>query len=339
MINNSWQEAFSILGVQPSDPGAVIKRKYRELIRQYHPDGHRTGQYDETDQRDERIRQVTAAYETLRRTEHIWRREESCRTAAVRQNPEAYCERSLYGYYDLFEELPEDIYLKGSGRYVWDPDQEEFILYLKSVNEAAGRLLLERERRAGIYDPDEITDDSYQDIRHRVRLRVFHYLTQQFISPLECLEKMYGPGKKEYSAAGRIRYKGRSRAGDNACAEDTLSENEMKAVSGIDWPCVMKKNRICLMAAVAGGTERLVPISFDEDCLYYITGALLSRKAAGITASITTGYGTGKGHLPVNVRIRIIDPESAKRMGGTGHYITAELGRYEEICRTVGCSL
>ena len=333
MTENNWQEAFLVLGAQPSDPGAVIKRKYRKLIRQYHPDGQQAGQYSAEEPPDHRIRQIISAYETIRRTEHIWSRHSVNGAAAVRQNLKAYCERSLYGCYDMFGELPEDIYIKGSGRYIWDPDQEEFILYLKSINEAAGRLLLEKERKAGIYDPDDISDAAFHEIRNTVRLKVFHYLTQQFISPLECLEKIYGAGNREFTAAGWIRDKSRSRLKDPACTEEILTDSEKKAAAGIGWPCVMRKNRICI-AVIAAGSEKMIPVSFDEDCPYYIAGALLSRKAADITASFDYGQGTGRGHLPVNVRIRIIDPEAAARLGDTGQYIEAELRRYGEACRS-----
>ena len=69
MQNTELESALRLLGAQPEDSALVIKRKYRALVRRYHPDEAAGGGSDlGTDEGGaaEALRRIIRAYETVR---------------------------------------------------------------------------------------------------------------------------------------------------------------------------------------------------------------------------------------------------------------------------------
>jgi len=164
------QEAASVLGIQNTDTAVTIKRKYHTLLHRYHPD---TGSGSAS-----ATRMIVEAYKILRDAPRL------PVSSLPPANPVAYCERTLYARHNLFEDDPADIYVRGRGRFLWDPEQEEFSLFARSVLLEARRLCQEQPERLKI---------------------VFHLLMQDFINPLESLRKMCDDDKNDiYSMEGRL---------------------------------------------------------------------------------------------------------------------------------------
>lgn len=64
----SNEEAYKILGVNPSDEMSVIKKKYRKLVRQYHPDIIKSQDKDESymEEATAKTQEINQAYEIIK---------------------------------------------------------------------------------------------------------------------------------------------------------------------------------------------------------------------------------------------------------------------------------
>ncbi len=65
--------AYDILGCSPSDDAATIKKKYRELVKRYHPDhlqSHTMGEEARASAK-EKMQQINDAYETVKKLKGI----------------------------------------------------------------------------------------------------------------------------------------------------------------------------------------------------------------------------------------------------------------------------
>ena len=275
------REAMELLDICPDDTAEAVKRKYRRMVRLSHP--------DEDSGSEEAVRKVIAAYEALRRSGGRWQRLTAVqRRRMPRANPEAFCERTIYRAHDIFEE-DSSIYAAGRGRYLWDPDMEEFRLFTRSVRLETLQILQEAEEAAGIREPDQLPQDGR---RNAFLLRIFHLLMQEFIEPLPCLQKILG---KEETAAAVI-------------SGSRLEQDRA-------FLCIMDGTRLYVQVPGAGR----VPLSFDEDCMHYLFAMLMARDAAVVSVqtrknSAVRQHGA-KEHVPVTVRADITDMSEAGRPG------------------------
>ena len=289
-MSGAVRRACEVLDVRADDPEAVVKRKYRQLIRKYHPDQ----QEGEEPASEKAVRMVTEAYAVLCR----YRKEASenpVRKAAgtvkesrLSVNPEAYCSRTVYAWHDLFEE--DGIVERAYGPYFWDPDEEEFLLYLRSIRGAAEQIL-----SGGRFRMDDAG-----------KLRLFHLLAQEFIRPLDCLRKAEtvteeDPDRGIYLTEGRVRAKDASGAIPGAGPAEPM-------------PCILRGTRI--LAVLPFGEP--APLSFEEDCLYYILSMMMARDAARVTA-FTDAAGSADGRL--RVLVNITDRRKAMEPGRGGKLI------------------
>lgn len=307
------RDAMEILGILPEDSAEAVKRKYRRMLRLSHP--------DEEHGSDEEVRRVIAAYETVKRSDGRWQKQ---RTAAgwkqklPKAVPEAFCERTFFRTHDIFGE-ESGAYAAGRGRFLWDPDLEEFGLYTRSIRLEALRILQEQEEAAGIYDPDDLMQDGR---RAACLLKIFHLLIQEYIEPWTCLQKIQGecppaaaagpPGASQVPAGfadGRIGATDRQRQAAAAYLADPSDR-------GRALLCIMEGTR--LYVKIPGVGKAL--LSFDEDCMHYLYSMMMARGAAIVSARIrSTGRsaanGRWKGQLPVTVRADITDEAEARRTG------------------------
>lgn len=307
------REAMEVLGILPEDSAEAVKRKYRRMLRLSHP--------DEDHGSDQEVRRVIAAYETVKRSDGRWQKQ---RTAAGRKPklpkaaPDAFCERTFFRTHDIFGE-ESGAYAAGRGRFLWDPDLEEFGLYTRSIRLEALRILQEQEEAAGIYDPDGLTQDGR---RAACMLKIFHLLIQEYIEPWPCLQKIQGEVRPATAAGhpetpqvlsgfaeGRIGVTDRQRQAAAAYFADSSGRDRALL-------CIMEGTR--LYVKIPGTGKAL--LSFDEDCMHYLFSMMMARGAAVVSARIrNTGRsavnGRRKEHLPVTVRADITDEAEAKRTG------------------------
>jgi DnaJ like chaperone protein len=67
--HNSLQEAYTLLGVSENDDMQTIKKAYRKLVRQYHPDIIKSQNKDEHYMKEatQKTQQINAAYEMIKK--------------------------------------------------------------------------------------------------------------------------------------------------------------------------------------------------------------------------------------------------------------------------------
>ena len=164
------EEAFALLGVTDMDP-LQIRRRYRELIRQIHPDAA-GGDPAATGA----AQKLTSAYQFLKKEgfREILRRKEW----GIRENPNAFVQRTIYMEEDVFgSSVILDTGIRG--RFYWDPEMESFTLLLKSVGDSAEHIL------------DTLTEmpPGQEDYRH-LKIRLLHLLLQEFIDPYTMIRRL-----------------------------------------------------------------------------------------------------------------------------------------------------
>ncbi len=311
------KEAYKILGASKSDDEKTLKSKYKKLLFLYHPDS-RGG--DNNPQAEEKIRLVIEAYNLIRDAGDDIVQEYSF-DAAV--NDGAFCERKVYVQYKIYDDEELPLSHAATGKYIWDPDIEEFSHFTKSVLEAARDIVGEYGAKAA------------SNIKE-----IFHLLMQEFVLPVDSARKI---GKFVDSSCEDIS----GHSTNNNC-EDNREHDEN--VSGtictsytftgfvdssfhleeISEPITLtlREDRALAETMVSGKTVGYV--SFDEDAYYYVvlplledarvetkvsivkerfaTGANRRRKASGIYGSEPGNrHGNATGQLMINIEMRIPD--------------------------------
>ena len=159
------EEAVRLLGLLPGDEREVLRQKYHEQLRLFHPD--QVGDHRGT----AKTQELNEAYALLKAN---WSKVK-CLFPKGRwmagENRKAYRERRI-----LMLDAPfgEEIVLDTGyrGRYYWNREMEPFRLFLASVGEAAVELL-------GLAGGNDA-----------LRGKLLHLLIQEYIHPLTCLEAM-----------------------------------------------------------------------------------------------------------------------------------------------------
>jgi curved DNA-binding protein CbpA len=168
------KEAYKILGVSKENTDREIKAKYKKLLIMYHPDSDPSGQRDPED--DETIRRVIEAYRKIRESEGETYPEPYEFTWDAFENKRAFSERNVFFQFKIYDEaLPPSKMARG--KFVWDPDMEEFPLFTKSVLEACKDVMTDHDAALA---PDKVKD-------------IFHLMMQEYILPADAARKI---GKK-----------------------------------------------------------------------------------------------------------------------------------------------
>lgn len=155
------EKACEILGLEAGDSLEEIKRKYHRLASELHPD---TEKYKKTES-DITIAEVNAAYEFLMKQggftqlEDYLKKKKQGKISAKHEkvsekwdaleNPGAYVEREIYQYAEDQEGNPIGIYRVATGKYYWNPEAEDFSLFLRSMISAVDGLIGELEEKQG----------------------------------------------------------------------------------------------------------------------------------------------------------------------------------------------
>ena len=180
------KEAYKILGVSKENSEREIKARYKKLLIMYHPDSDPTRKRAPED--DEKIRQVIEAYRKIRESEGQTFYETYEFTWDAMENKAAFAERNIFFQFRIYDEaLPPSKMARG--RFVWDPDMEEFSLFAKSVLEACKDVIAEHDAA-----PDKVKD-------------IFHLMMQEYVLPADAARKLgtkvRDDGKREtYSFGG-----------------------------------------------------------------------------------------------------------------------------------------
>jgi hypothetical protein len=273
------KQAYTILGASKEDDDRVIKTKYKKLLILYHPDSDPSGKRDP--EADEKIRQVIEAYKEIKESggqpvldtyEFTW---------DAFENKAAFSERNIYVQFKMYDEkLP--LSKMARGRFVWDPDMEEFGLFAKSVLEACKEVITDHVVMPA---PDLVKD-------------IFHLMMQEYVLPADAARKI---GKKirqqgdceVYSFSGFIKKEPGSSLGSAPSSATPLT-------------IYLRDDRAVVEELVTG--RILGSISFDEDELYYVVLPLLEDPQVEARVAITKVETVRRGKERVVVSIELAIP-------------------------------
>lgn len=267
------KEAYKILGVSKENSDREIKAKYKKLLIMYHPDSDPLGKRDPAD--DDRIRQVIEAYKKIRESdgETCYDTYEFTWDAFI--NNGAFAERNIYFQFKMYDEaLP--LSKMSRGKYVWDPDMEEFPLFTKSVLEACKEVMADHDVPA---TPDKVKD-------------IFHLMMQEYVLPADAARKLGKilrdeDGKEVYAFNGFIK-------DPSECSAEVLE-------------VFLRGDRAVAVEFVSGKT--VGAISFDEDELYYVVLPLLEDPSIDTCARVTKSGSNRRGKERLHIRIELAIPK------------------------------
>ncbi len=270
------KEAYKILGASQKDDPRTVKTKYKKLLILYHPDSDPTGKRDPED--DDKIRQVIEAYQKIRESESESGYDPYEFTRDAFENRNAFSERNIYVQFKMYdEELP--LSRMARGRFVWDPDMEEFRLFSKSVLEACKEVITD-------YDATP-TPDLVKDI--------FHLMMQEYVLPADAARKL---GRK--------------------VEEDDKSEifafggfvKDASATAGEPVNIYLREDRAVVEEIVSG--KVLGTVSFDADELYYVILPLLEDPEVEVRATVTKCDNSRRSGSRMHVDIKLVIPRNLR---------------------------
>ena len=274
------KEAHKILGVSKENTDREIKAKYKKLLIMYHPDSDPTRERAPED--DEKIRQVIEAYKKIRESEGEPYFEPYEFTWDAFENKRAFSERNIFFQFKIYDEaLPPSKMARG--RFVWDPDMEEFPLFAKSVLEACKEVMTDHD---AAMDPDKVKD-------------IFHLMMQEYVLPADAARKIgkkirEDGGKEVYSFGGFIK-------------DETGSSRESKINCGEPLNIYLREDRAVVEEIVTG--RMLGSISFDEDELYYVVLPLLEDPKVDAHATIMKVDSSRRSKERIHVEIELTIPK------------------------------
>lgn len=271
------KEAGRILDISECDNINEIKRKYRRLMGRFHPDALGS----ESPEHIRRAQEINEAYRILKKS-----RGNKIASGNSRQNAEwmseknenAFCPRNIYLYYSMETEAGKLYYKTARGKYMWDPDEEEFYLFIASLSHAAKELLEQVEEKASFETQKHPLFEKTE--KFKLQAKLVHCLIWQYTNPVKILRKIAEP--EECDNQGRPIYHFPAfLEPENNFARGT-PETAVKA-GGVLYPKGFRKNRI-MVSDRTGRTSGY--LSFADDCLYLCVIPLLKSRAAQVKMSL-----------------------------------------------------
>ena len=253
MMNES--SARHILGVTGNTDEREIKSRYRQLILRFHPDSVHSKEQD-----PDRAREVIEAYRFL--TGQLKTEQGSSQSwwdAPV--NLLAYCERPVFFRYQIYdyEDLPATEVARG--RYLWEPEMEEFMLFTRSVLDVCRALLTGADK----------------EIQTIENARLFHLLMQEYVDPWYCLPRLDPPSTTD--CEGRVWY-------DFKGYVAVPAGTRVNVGYGDELHVLCHGNTPDVFVMDDAGDKPLGRLSFDGDHLYYVLLPLLDRQDTQVRITV-----------------------------------------------------
>ncbi|SEL85580.1 DnaJ domain-containing protein [Butyrivibrio sp. ob235] len=273
------KEAYKILGASKTDDDSEIKAKYKRLLFLYHPDSAPGKERNPED--DEKIRQVIEAYRKIRESEGETFIEKYEFSWDAFENSKAFSERNIYVQFRIYDEaLP--LSKMARGRFIWDPDMEEFSLFSKSVLESCKEVMTEYQV---VPDPERVKN-------------IFHLMMQEYVLPADAARKI----------GNKLRDDGKNEVFQFTGFISDEASNSRAAAVNTDTPLniYLREDRAVAEEMVSG--RILGNVSFDEDALYYVILPLLEDPEIEVSAAITGIDKIRRGKTWIHVAISLAIP-------------------------------
>lgn len=299
------REAYNILGISPEMPMDEIKKRYRQLMHQVHPDSGVSSReaYGYSAQ------EINIAYEFLsigESTDEFFNhiagfhnkkgsaaREGKKDVWSAPLNQNAYQEREILCYAEDYDGAVLGNFCVARGKYLWTTE-EDFPLFLLSVYQCGKQILDECDEHFHGGNPP-VT-------RQRIQAELTYLLTQQFIDGTALLQEL---AREEAVAedGNRIFY-------IPSMLEMTESKVSLKA-GDILFPSELRQHKLYLKNQA--GWE-IGYLSFPDDRLYYIVIPLFEQKRVQIKVQAAEKQEKGRrnknaGYHNLHLWIRLSDAD------------------------------
>ena len=277
-----YWKACQLLGVDDEDDSGYVKKRYRNLMQQYHPDAS-----GDDPRLLVRAQLINEAYQVI--SKRMARRETEERGSGCRrdgqedmiwdvpQNEYAFCDRDIYLSKAFYEDYRLDGYKIARGKYFWDAEREDFKHLLLSLNQLCSDRLEEIERKYGVYNVDEYGLSSQQAA---YKAKIFHLLVQQFIDPSDSLHKTYRI--EDTDQEGRSIFLFPASVGIRGIGPAFDAARELEPGDSL-YPTAIQDNRIQISDRHGTG---LGYISFEDDRLYYMVIPALSARIGTVKLQV-----------------------------------------------------
>ena len=274
-----------------------IKRKYRRLMGRFHPDVLGS----ENPEHIRKAQEINEAYQILKsaaragnvgffegnRKKWKWSGE---------LNKKAFCARNVYLYYSMETDGEKLYYQVARGKYMWDPEEEEFSLFMRSIFHAVKELMEEAEEK--ILSEKRRTVKISEKERFQIQAQIVHCLLQQFTDPIKILRRIVQPERTDRQGRDIYRFTALLILKDKF--RGTAEKNGMRAGSFL-YPESLRDNRISVRAQ---NRQPLGYLTFLDDRLYLCIIPLLKNKMAQIKMIVSEKQET-RGRSGNDLKIKV----------------------------------
>jgi len=307
-------QARKILGLDGSEDKREIKKKYRKLMHEHHPDN--------SDSDDSKLAaKINTAYELIMKdyddnaSNGAAKSQSSKRGSArktsrpkhkpwsAKENKNAFCARPILHEVEDFEGNNLGTIEIARGKYIWTKD-EEFSMFLKSLYETS-KELLDNARPSLFFELPEI-------IKQKYLADITYLLTGQFIDSTLTLNELALVDEDSYKV--------------NAMVELESGVTPPKAGSVL-YPAGISNHRLYLRNKAG---EIVGYLSFKDDRLYYVVIPLFEQKKAQvkmIVADSVQRNRRGNKYADIDLWIRVLPTETSE-IESTNNQIRNLLEKY-----------
>ena len=308
-------QARKILGLDGSEDKREIKKKYRKLMHEHHPDN--------SDSDDSKLAaKINTAYELIMKdyadsqnnqsshNNQSPKRSNSRKTSrpkhkpwSAKENKNAFCARPILHEVEDFEGNNLGTIEIARGKYIWTRD-EEFSMFLKSLYETS-KELLDNARPSLFFELPEI-------IKQKYLADITYLLTGQFIDSTLTLNELALVEADSYKV--------------NAMVELEPGATPPKPGSML-YPAGVSNHRLFLRNKVG---EIIGYLSFKDDRLYYVVIPLFEQKKAQVKMVVADDIQKtrrGNKYVDLDLWIRIL-PTETSAVESTNNQIQALLDKY-----------
>ena len=307
-------QARKILGLDGSEDKREIKKKYRKLMHEHHPDN--------SDSDDSKLAaKINTAYELIMKDyadsasnsgnqSNKSNRSATKRTSrpkhkpwSAKENKNAFCARPILHEVEDFEGNNLGTIEIARGKYIWTKD-EEFSMFLKSLYETS-KELLDNARPSLFFELPEI-------IKQKYLADITYLLTGQFIDSTLTLNELALVEADSYKV--------------NAMVELEPGATPPKPGSML-YPAGVSNHRLFLRNKVG---EIIGYLSFKDDRLYYVVIPLFEQKKAQVKMVVADDIQKtrrGNKYVDLDLWIRIL-PTETSAVESTNNQIQALLDKY-----------
>lgn len=278
----NFKEALCVLKLTGNEDRTAIKRQYRRLMGQFHPDviGSDRPEYIQQAQLINEAYGFLKDYDINRRSSRTGRQNGNFRQNGRHpkwqgmMNEAAFCERPIYLYYNLDDEETEHMYYHAAdGKYIWQPENEEFVLFIMSIHHVVKVLMEDVESRIEYLQLD---CEAVRSRQFEVRAHLLDLLAQQFVDPMQVLTYLSAPVKYDKDGRGIWHF----RAWIGTKRRDSVFKQMMCLKQGeMLYPKTFSGSKI-LVRNKEG--QALGHLSFEDDWIYLCVIPLLKQKKAQV---------------------------------------------------------